>query len=165
MDTAPLRTAYRVLLDAAAEVSDAGDTCRIPPAGEWNAEQILAHVSLITAATIAAASAVAAGANTVFDNRTAQDSWTIRRVIDRAGGGPGLRDRIRQQGEILCGFGGAALSDAELKTPVPALLLSAGTVLVDGPVPLRELIAGLAEAELPGHTTQLLALLPERSPA
>jgi hypothetical protein len=28
-------------------------------------------------------------------------------------------------------------------------------------MPLRDLITGLAEAELPGHTKQLLALLPD----
>ena len=42
---------------------------------------------------------------------------------------------------------------------VPTLLLSHGAVLVDQPMPLRDLIGGLAEAELPGHTKQLLALL------
>jgi hypothetical protein len=54
----------------------------------------------------------------------------------------------------------SALSDAELDTPVPALLLSHREVLVDQPVPLRDLVAGLADAELPGHAKQLLALLP-----
>jgi hypothetical protein len=53
------------------------------------------------------------------------------------------------------------LSEAELDTRVPTLLLSNETVLVDQPVPLRDLITGLAEVELPGHTEQLLALLPE----
>jgi hypothetical protein len=43
---------------------------------------------------------------------------------------------------------------------VPARLLSNDTVLVDQPMPLRDLITGLAEAELPGHAKQLLALLP-----
>jgi hypothetical protein len=32
-------------------------------------------------------------------------------------------------------------------------------------VPLRDLITGLAEVELPGHTRQLLALLPEGAAA
>jgi hypothetical protein len=44
---------------------------------------------------------------------------------------------------------------------VPTLLLSHDTLLVDQPVPLRDLITGLAEVELPGHTKQLLALLPD----
>jgi hypothetical protein len=151
-----LRDAYRALLDAAATV----DTGREPPAGEWNAEQILAHVSLVNATTIAAVSAVAAGANTTYDNRMALDPWTIARVSALAGGGVGLRERIRRQGEALCALAGPALSEAELATLVPTLLLSGGEVLVDQPVPLRDLITGLAEVELPGHTKQLLALLP-----
>src|SRR4051812_40448260 len=119
MDTAPLRDAYRALLDAA----DTVDAGAAPPPGEWNADQILAHVSLVNAATLAAASWVAAGANTTYDNRTASDTWTIDRVIALAGGGGGLRERIRLQGEALCTLG-PTLSEAELDRPVPALLLS-----------------------------------------
>jgi hypothetical protein len=161
MDTTPLRNAYRTLLDAAATVADAGDTSPVPPAGEWNADQILAHVSLVNAVTIGAASAVASGLNTTYDNRMTLDAWTIERVIALAGGNAGLRERIRLQGEALCALGGPALSEAELDTLVPALLLSNGTVLVDRPVPLRDLVAGLADVELPGHARQLLALLPD----
>jgi hypothetical protein len=159
MDTARLRDAYRALLEAAATVADAGDTSP-PPAGEWNADQILAHVAIVTATTVAAASCVASGANTTYDNRIAQDTWTIDRVIVHAGGNAGLRERIRLQGEALCTLSGPALSKAELDTLVPTLLLSHDKVLVDQPVQLRDLIMGLADAELPGHTKQLLALLP-----
>ena len=165
MDTTPLRDAYRALLDAAATVADVAGTSPAPPAGEWNADQILAHVSIVNAATIAAASCVASGANTTYDNRTALDAWTIERVIARAGGQAGLRERIRLQGDALCAIGGPALSEAELDTPVPTLLLSDGKVLVDQPVQLRDLITGLAEVELPGHTKQLLALLPGHADA
>jgi hypothetical protein len=158
LDTAPLGDAYRELLDAAAVV---GDASAAPPAGEWNADQILAHVAIITAATIAAASAVASGTSAIYDNRMALDSWTIDRLIARAGGNAGLRDRIRSQGDSLCALGGPALSKAELDTLVPTLLLSNDTVLVDELMPLRDLITGLAEVELPAHARQLLALLPE----
>jgi hypothetical protein len=160
MDTTPLRDAYRALLDAAATVADSGDGNPVPPVGEWNADQILAHVSLISAATIAAASSVASGANTTYDNRIALDTWTIERLIALAGGNAGIRDRIRRQGDTLCALGGPMLSEAELNTLVPTLLLSNGTVLVDQPMSLRDLITGLADTELPGHTGQLLALLP-----
>ncbi|MFC8618016.1 hypothetical protein ACFT9M_16595 [Micromonospora purpureochromogenes] len=159
MDATPLQDAYRALLEAAATVAGSGGTSPDPPAGEWNADQILAHVALVTAATIAAASAVTAGANTTYDNRMALDTWTIQRVITLAGGNAGLRERIRSQGDALCALG-PGLSEAELDTPVPTLLLSNGTILVDQPLPLRDLITGLADVELPGHTQQLLALLP-----
>jgi hypothetical protein len=164
MDTTPLRDAYHALLDAAATVAGVADTIPASPAGEWNADQILAHVSIINAATIAAASCIAAGSNTTYDNRTALDTWTIGRVISLAGGNAGLRERIRCQGDALCALG-PALSEAELDTLVPALLLSNGKVLVDQPLQLRDIISGLAEVELPGHTKQLLALLPNSTEA
>lgn len=160
MDTTPLRDAYAALLDAAATVADSGDPNPVPPAGEWNADQILGHVALINAATITAASSVAAGAKATYDNRTALDTWTIERVIALAGGNAALRHRIRVQGDALCALGGPALSEAELDTLVPTLLLSQDELLVDRPIPLRDLLTGLAEVELPGHTKQLLALLP-----
>jgi hypothetical protein len=161
MDAAPLLDAYRALLDSAATVADSGGAGLVPPAGEWNADQILAHVSIVNATTIAAVSAVASGASTTYDNRIALDTWTIERVIARAGGNAGLRNRIRLQGEALGALAGPMLSEAELDTPVPTLLLSNDKVLVDQPVPLRDLVTGLADVELPGHTQQLLALLPE----
>ena len=158
MDTAPLRDAYRALLEAADTVAESGGA-KPPPAGEWNADQILAHVAIVTATTITAVSRVASGDNATYDNRTAQDTWTIGRIIARAGGSEGLRERIRVQGEALCMLGGPALSEAELDTLVPTLLLSNDKVLVDQAVRLRDLVTGLADAELPGHTKQLLALL------
>ncbi|MGW3540436.1 hypothetical protein ACWDNI_07785 [Nocardia niigatensis] len=156
-DVAALRGVYNDLLKAAVAVADSGPPLP-PPPGEWNAERILAHVCLVTAATLASASAVAAGAHTTYDNRLAQDTWTIDRLVDLAGGCSGLRERLRRQAEMLCGFGGPALSDAELDTPVPTRLLSAGALLLDQAVPLRNLFIGLIDVEIPGHTRQLLAL-------
>jgi hypothetical protein len=160
IDTTPLQDAYRALLDAAATVADSGDTSPVPPGGEWNADQILAHVAIVNA-TITTVSSAATGATATYDNRIALDTWTLDRVIALAGGNSGLRHRIRLQGDALCALGGPMLSEAELDTLVPTLLLSNDTVLADQPVPLRDLITGLAEVELPGHTEQLLALLPE----
>lgn len=174
MDTTPLRDAYRVLLDAAATAADSPDPSPTPPAGEWNVDQVLGHIALVDAATIAVAGAVASGANTTYDNRTWLEDWTIQRVVERAGGNAGLRERIRHQGEALCALV-EVLSDVELDTPVPTLLLASGrmgpagapedNVLVDQPVPLRGLISGLADDHLPGHTRQLLALLPNGAEA
>ncbi|WP_234347874.1 hypothetical protein [Streptomyces specialis] len=158
MDSTPLRDAYRALIDAAATVAAAG-TPPVPPPGEWNADQILAHVTLVTATTLAAVSTVASGANATYDNRSTHDTWTIERVIALAGDNAGLRNRLRLQADALCALTGPMLTEPELDTPVPTLLLSHATAVLDRPVPLRALLTGLAEAELPGHTKQLLALV------
>lgn len=160
MDIIPLQDAHLAFLDAASRVDDAGGSGLVPPPGEWNSDQILAHVALVDAATIAAASCVAAGANTTFDNRVLLDNWTIERVNSLSGGSVGLQHRIRWFGEALCALGASVLSDDELDTLIPSLLLSNDTLLVNEPLTLRTLIAGLAETELPRHTDQLLALLP-----
>lgn len=161
MDTTPLRDAFQRLLGTAAIVTEHADASPEPPAGEWNGDQILAHVTLVNATTISAVSAVTSGLNATYDNRIAQDTWTIDRAITLAGGSAGLRDRIGAQGEALCALVGPALSETELDMPVPTRLLSNDAVLVDQAMPLRDLLIGLAETELPGHTEQLRALLPD----
>lgn len=155
MDTDTLRQAYEALLDAAATI-DGQPTA--PPAGEWDADEILAHIALVDAATLALGYAIAAGGNASYDNRVSLDLSTIRRTIDRAGGNTGLRDRIRRQGDALCTLVGTVLAPAELDTPVPTLLVSGDTLLVDQPVSLRDFVAGLAADHLPRHADQLLAL-------
>ncbi|MDN5858108.1 MAG: hypothetical protein L0H84_05740 [Pseudonocardia sp.] len=157
VDTPALAAAYQALLDTADIVAAADGTPRAAPTGEWTADQVLAHVSLVTAVTIAAVATVAAGSNTTYDNRIALDAWTIDRAITLAGGTTGLHRRIRQQGRALCTLAATA-SRAELDTPVPTLLLSGDAVLVDQNVPLEDLLTGLADTELPGHTAQLRAL-------
>lgn len=160
MDTTQLRNAYRGLLAAATTVLDSEDLGATPPPGEWNATQILGHIALVDAGTLATAYAIASGVNASYDNRTALDTWSIDRVSTIAGGSAGLMERIRVQGDALCALG-EALTEAELDTPVPTLLLSAGVVQVDQLVPLRALITGLGTDHLPGHAEQLLALLPQ----
>jgi hypothetical protein len=164
MDTTPLRDAFGTLLDAAATVAKA-DPAPIPPAGEWNADQILAHVAIINAATISTLSAITSGTHTTYDNRVSQDAWTLAHLIEVAGGNEGLRERIRTQAEALYLLAGPILSEIELDTPVPARLVSKDTILVDQPIPLRDIITDLAHVELPGHAAQLHALLPERATA
>jgi hypothetical protein len=157
MDTDALRQAYEALLDAATTMAGKPTA---PPAGEWDADEILAHLALVDAGTLALGYAIAAGGLASYDNRVSQDVSTLRRTIDRAGGNAGLRDRIRRQGDALCTLAGQVLRPAELDTPVPTLLVSGDTVLVDQPVPMRDIVTGLATDHLPRHTAQLLALAP-----
>src|SRR4051812_43985487 len=79
--TTDLREGYEDLLDAATTVAEAYPAPVAPPEGGWNADQILAHIVLVNAATISATCAAASGAIATYDNRFAQDTWTIERVI------------------------------------------------------------------------------------
>ncbi|MFD8597292.1 hypothetical protein ACFV1L_20040 [Kitasatospora sp. NPDC059646] len=153
-DTAPLHRAYREVVAAAEEVSGAEPAAL--PAGEWDAEQVLAHLGLVTAGALAAVAAVAAGSAATFDNRISQDAWALRRVIDRASGGPELRRRVAAQGEALCAFA-ASLGAQELEAPLPTLLLSHGEPVFEGAMTIRQLLDGLAAGELPAHAAQLRA--------
>lgn len=65
--------------------------------------------------------------------------------------------RIRQQASALRVLT-EGLTQAELDTTLPALLLSNDALLVDDRLPLEALLDGLVSAELPGHTGQLAAL-------
>lgn len=155
MDTTALDKAYADLLDAADTVGG-GDA---PPPGEWNAGQVLAHVVLVTAATVVTASTLATGVVATYDNRLAQDTWTLDHLIAITGGPRELRNRIALQGQAL-GAIVTSLSESELDTAVPALLLSNGALALDAQVPMRALIDGLATTEIPGHAAQLRALVP-----
>lgn len=151
-----LRQSYTNLLKAAHETSTAE---RQPKEGEWGGDEILAHVSLVSATTIATAYLIASGVNATYDNRLALDKWSIHHQIAQAGGRAGLAARIAAQAEALSALPETVLSGHELDTTVPSLLLSNGEVVLDKALTLREILGGLAEVEIPGHTAQLLALL------
>jgi DinB superfamily len=159
LDDAALRAAYEVLLDQARSVGAGGEL--EPPPGEWTAAEVLAHVTLVNAMTVAAVGSVMSGTVPAYDNRVTQDAWTIRRTIERVGGVEPLAARIGLQAEALCAVV-SGLTEVELATPVPTVLVSHDTLLVDDVLQLRDLIDGLAGTELPGHTDQLRALGPHR---
>jgi hypothetical protein len=59
-----------------------------PPAGEWDAERILAHAASGLASGAAAGLAIASGQRLVYDNRVSLDEWNLRRIVAEAGGLP-----------------------------------------------------------------------------
>lgn len=152
MDTTALRNAYDALFDAAA-LDDLGD----PGDGGWNADQVLAHLLSVDAATAAVALGVVAGARPTFDNRISLDPWNLDRIIAGHAGRGDLIDHVRRQAAVLCDIAGG-LSEADASVMVPSLLVSGDALLLDGPVPLAGLIDGLAEDHVPVHTRQLLDL-------
>ena len=114
MDISTLDTAHREFLNAAQRVVAAGGSTLAPPEGEWNADQIVAHVALVVATTLATTASVVSGTNATFDNRIPLDTWTIGHTTTLAGGSSGLQQRVRVLGETLCALAGNVLSDTEL---------------------------------------------------
>lgn len=155
MDTAPLRLAYRRLLEVATTVADTGSAAPAP--GGWDVDQLLAHLVAVDAGVLAAAWSVAAGGPARFDNRSSLEDGTLERLGRRLGDQGRLRERIELQADVLCTLA-ERLTEDELDQEVGTVLLDGQTRVVDGPLALRHLIGGLAEDHLPRHTEQLLAL-------
>ncbi|MFE2018581.1 hypothetical protein ACFW9O_11145 [Streptomyces sp. NPDC059499] len=152
MDTTELRSAYGRLLDAAA-IPDLGDA----DDGGWDADQVLAHLLSVDAATAAVALGVVAGARPAFDNRVSLDTWNLGRIIAEHSGRADLIDHVRSQAAVLCDIADR-LDEQAASVLVPTLLLSDDELVLDAPIPLSSLIDGLAGSHVPGHTQQLLDL-------
>lgn len=152
MDVTSLRKAREGFL-AVAEGGGFGP----PPAGEWDADRILAHVATADLSGAAAALAIAAGQRPAYDNRPSLDEWNLQRMIGEAGGTPGMIDLVRRYGDLLCQVAGE-LTERDLEVRLPVLIISKDQVQVDEPRPLRSLLAGLSEVHLPRHAEQLRSL-------
>ena len=152
MDVTRLRKAHDEFL-AVASAGGFGP----PPAGEWDADRILAHVALGEMSGAAAALAIAAGQRAVYDNRPSLDEWNLQRVMGETRGAGDMTSLVRRSGELLCDIT-AGLTERELEVSLPVLIISKDQILVDEPRPLRALLAGLGEVHLPAHAEQLRGL-------
>lgn len=152
MDAMALRSAYDKLLDVAAlpDLGDADD-------GGWNADQVLAHLLSVDAATAAVALHVIAGARPTFDNRITLDAANLDRIIAEHPDRVALIDHVRRQADILCDIADQLSAEATAVL-VPAFLMSNDTVVVDQPISLADLVNGLAGDHVPQHAQQLLDL-------
>ncbi|GGM96373.1 hypothetical protein GCM10011609_37610 [Lentzea pudingi] len=152
MDTTALRSAYEKFLGVAAE-PDLGEAAD----GGWNADQVLAHVLSVDAATAAVALGVVSGARPTFDNRICLDHWNLGRIIAEHSGRAGLITRVRHQAAVLCDVADQ-VGEQAAAVLVPTFLMSGDELLLDQPVPLADLVNGLAENHVPVHTRQLADL-------
>jgi hypothetical protein len=128
-----------------------------PPAGEWDAERILAHAASALASGAAAGLAIASGQRPAYDNRPSLDEWNLQRMVAEAGELGGMADLVRRHGELLCEVA-VGLTERELDVSLHVLIVSKDQLMVDEPRPLRSLLAGLCETHLPLHADQLRAL-------
>ncbi len=127
-----------------------------PPAGEWDAAQVLAHVALNDMAMTAVAHAIVHGKTDLrFENVLCQDRAVLAAEVSRAGDLPGLVAHARQAADVAI----AAVSrlDADQRvTMVHCTLQHDGEVVLDQPMPWGEVAVTIQAARhLPAHTGQL----------
>jgi hypothetical protein len=128
-----------------------------PPAGEWDAERILAHAASALASGAAAGLAIASGQRLVYDNRVSLDEWNLQRIVAEAGGLAGLVDLVRRYGDLVCEVA-AGMTERERDVSLQVLIVSKDQLIVDVPRPVGSLLTGLCETHLPPHADQLRGL-------
>ena len=130
---------------------------RAPPSGQWNADQVLAHLVAIDRMVAAAAAELFSGGVPVVDNRAAR-SVTYLDAIMATTGRRDLLQTLDQAGREVALL--AAQPDKTHRgTNVPTIVVAAGAVRVQQPRPYSVL---LEPGRFVCHLEQL-ASLAERS--
>jgi len=156
VDLGPVAGAYEAFF-AEAERGGFGP----PPAGEWDAARVLAHVALNDLAMTAMAHALVHGrTDLTFGNVTCQDPQVLADWVAQTGDLAALVARGRELAQTAM-TATARLDPDQLATQVPCRLFHDGEVVLDDPMPWGRLaLDAHAERHLPAHTGQLRDLRP-----
>jgi uncharacterized protein YndB with AHSA1/START domain len=154
VDLGPLRTAYDAFF-AEAALGGFGE----PEPGEWDAEQVLAHVALNDMAMTAIAHALVHRREGLrLENLVCQDREVMAHEIARAGSLEALVDAGRRAADVALVAVGR-LNDDQLDTLVHCTLHHDGEIVLDQPMPWVQVAVHLqASRHLPAHTEQLANL-------
>ena len=153
MNTDALRNNYRAVIETAI----AGDFGP-PPIDEWNAEQIIAHLTTNDDLLVAATTDVLAGRPTIYNNALAIDTARLSTLIDECGGRDGVIERLRTTSMRVVEL--AEQIDDDLgATQLPVHILDGTIVQVDEPLPITALFGAQAMIHLPAHVAQLRSLI------
>lgn len=153
MSAADLAAAYEAFF-AEAEAGGFG----VPPAGEWTAAQVVAHVALNDGALAEVTEAVLAGEPTRFDNTAVTRAATLDAHVARIGGLPELIAAGREAAARVVALA-ARLDDRTSAVAVHCHLLDGDTLVVDQPMPWGAMLLGTqASFHLPLHREQLHSL-------
>ena len=154
VDTIDLASAYaRFLAEASGGVFDP------PPAGQWSAELVVAHVATNDRILAAVTSELLAGGRPSYDNEPATLEANLRAAADAAGGLPDLIEVARAESENVLRLV-AALEPAQAETPVHFRAMDAGVLTVDRHLPWAQVLDIHTHRHLPSHIEQLAALRP-----
>ena len=149
MNTDALRSNYQALVDAAT----AGDFGP-PPADEWNAEQIIAHLTANDDLLAATTTDVLAGRPTSLRQRARDRYRSVVGARRRMRRPRGLIERLRTTSTRLVDL--AEQIDDDLgATMLPVHILDGTIVQVDQPLPIAALFGAQALVHLPAHLQQL----------
>jgi hypothetical protein len=154
MQTEQLAAAYDAFLAEAA-----AGRFGPPPAGEWSARQLVAHIAVNDGLLVEAVEGILAGDSARFDNSTAADWAKVTAFADEHGGLDGTVVAARLSAARLCDAAGR-LTDEQAATELPVFILDGAEVAVDQPMPLGRLLGVQASFHLPAHGDQLRALRP-----
>jgi hypothetical protein len=153
MNTDTLLSNYQAIVDLAT-TGEFGP----PPADEWNAEQIIAHLTanddLLAATTID----VLNGRPTAYDNAPAIDTARLSALVDECAGRDGVIQRLRTTSTRLAELV-EQVDDDQAATTLHVHILDGTIVQVDQPLPLAALFRAQAMVHLPAHLQQLENLL------
>ncbi len=126
-----------------------------PAEGEWDAEQILAHVALNDAAMLAVCQSIVHGRSARFENLTSQEPEVLLRWTAAAGSKDRLVERGRETARTLQSAL-SRLSSEQLSTHVDCRVAHDGEIVLNGPRRWRSIaIETQAAMHLPAHTAQL----------
>ncbi|MEZ5243477.1 MAG: SRPBCC domain-containing protein [Acidimicrobiales bacterium] len=126
-----------------------------PPEGEWNAEQVVAHVALNDGAMLGVCQALVHGGELRFDNLACHEPAALGRWIESCGTPDVMLGRVRQSSrQLLAAI--ARLSADQRATSVHCHLVHAGSVVLDEPRPWGVVAVDVqAGHHLPAHVEQL----------
>lgn len=130
------------------------------PEGEWNADEVIAHVTLNDSAMLGVCQALIHGEPLRFENQVCQDQAVLSRWIEACGTRKVLLARGRHGSrQVLAAL--ARLSPEQRSTDVACHLTHNGQVMLDEPRPWGAVaIEVQAAMHLPAHIEQLRNLRP-----
>jgi hypothetical protein len=154
MRTDELWTAYQRFI-AEAVAGEFGP----PPRGEWNAQQLVAHIATNDLLLIEVIEQVLAGVPARLDNSGAASWPKVTAYAEEHGGLAGTIEALRESSTRLC-EAVRRLDDERQATEIGVYIVNGEDIAVDQPMPIGQLLAVQASYHLPAHTEQLRALRP-----
>jgi len=134
METTELEAAYGALVEAAAIAGPGA-----PSEDAWDVDTVLAHVIASSRMLAAASAELLSGRTPVVDNRPTQSRPYLDAIARSAASRSELVESVRRCGQELMILA-AQLSEEQIATRVPTIIVDAGRIRVERPVAFSSLL-------------------------